>query len=184
MEEQSKLELTLTNPVRRSRFRCKFLISPNSPKAFCRSSSCASSCIPVARIIHPSMAAKLKQECYYYPFSEKWKKKFSIQDKSPSMTEQIHHKAILKIIKIFLIHCMLSLNIKKETKYWTKYNLKVVLVRNLYTIAKSLAAAITRFCAEESAARSLLNYVNQTVQEKIDAPKRKKEKKNPSTWQL
>lgn len=48
--------VTLTNPVRRSRFRCRFFISPKSPNAFWRSSSCVSSWIPVTRIIHPSMA--------------------------------------------------------------------------------------------------------------------------------
>lgn len=65
IQELSKLGLTLTNPVRRSRFKCKFLISPNSPKVFCRSSSCASSCIPLTRIIHPSMAANMKHGFYY-----------------------------------------------------------------------------------------------------------------------
>lgn len=48
--------VTLTKPVRRLRFKCRFLISPYSPKAFCKSSSCASSCTPVTRMIHPSMA--------------------------------------------------------------------------------------------------------------------------------
>lgn len=68
---------------------------------------------------------------------------------------------------------MLSPIIKKETKY----NLKVVHVRNFYAKSKSLATAVTRFCTEESAARSLLIYVNQAVQEQIDAPKRKKKSK-------
>lgn len=70
-KKQSKLELTLTNPVRRSRFKCRFLISPNSPKEFCRSSSCASSCTPVTRIIHPSTAANMKHKFYNSLSSEK-----------------------------------------------------------------------------------------------------------------
>lgn len=53
---KEELRVTLTKPVRRSRFKCRFLISPYSPKAFCKSSSCASSCTPVTRMIHPSMA--------------------------------------------------------------------------------------------------------------------------------
>lgn len=68
----------------------------------------------------------------------------------------------------------------KISKYWTTYNLKVVLVRNFYTISKSLATAITKFCAGESATRSLLIYVNQTLQEKFDGPKGKKEEEKNS----
>ena len=44
----------LTNPVRRSRFRWRFLMSPKSAKASWTSSSCASSCTPSTTMIHPS----------------------------------------------------------------------------------------------------------------------------------
>lgn len=47
--------LTLTYPVRRSRFRCKFLMSPYSANRSVRSSSDASSWIFVAMTIHPSI---------------------------------------------------------------------------------------------------------------------------------
>jgi len=44
-----------TNPVLRSKFKCKFEISPKSPKFSCTSSSCASSWTPVTRTTQPSM---------------------------------------------------------------------------------------------------------------------------------
>lgn len=47
----------MKNPGRRSRFKCRFLIWPTSPKALRRSSSCASSCTPVTSTIQPSIAA-------------------------------------------------------------------------------------------------------------------------------
>lgn len=55
-QEKEEEEWTLTNPVRRSKLRCKFFTCPNSPKALCRSSSCASSWTPVTSTIHPSIA--------------------------------------------------------------------------------------------------------------------------------
>jgi hypothetical protein len=45
----------LTNPVLRSKFKCKFEISPKSPKFSWTSSSCASSWTPVTRTTQPSM---------------------------------------------------------------------------------------------------------------------------------
>ena len=57
----SKIKQTLTNPVRRSKFKCRFLTCPNSWKAFWRSSSWASSCTPVTNTIHPSIAATREQ---------------------------------------------------------------------------------------------------------------------------
>lgn len=47
--------LTLTYPVRRSRFMCRFLMAPKSPKRSWRSSSLASSWTLVTRTIQPSM---------------------------------------------------------------------------------------------------------------------------------
>ena len=47
---------TLTYPVLRSRFMCRFLISPYSANLSIRSSSVASSCTPVTSTIQPSTA--------------------------------------------------------------------------------------------------------------------------------
>lgn len=47
---------TLTNPVRRSRLRCRFLMSPKSQNLSWMSSSCVSSCSPEMKTSHPSTA--------------------------------------------------------------------------------------------------------------------------------
>lgn len=48
--------VTFRYPVRRSKFRCRFLISPNSANLSWMSSSVASSCTPVTNRIQPSTA--------------------------------------------------------------------------------------------------------------------------------
>eukprot|EP00964_Phaeocystis_antarctica_P112899 scaffold77016_cov60-Phaeocystis_antarctica.AAC.2 len=50
----------LTNPVRRSRLRWRFLMSPKSQNLSWMSSSCVSSCRPVRMISHPSTAARAR----------------------------------------------------------------------------------------------------------------------------
>jgi len=69
-KRRGKFFLTLTKPVRRSRFKCKFFISPNSPKASCRWSSCASSCTPLTKIIHPSTAVNIWNNYHHSQVSE------------------------------------------------------------------------------------------------------------------